>query len=212
MIVIGSDHKEINMSVLVGKPAPDFTAPAVLPSGEIVEDFKLSDLQGNYTVLFFWPLDFTFVCPTEILAHNRRMEDFKHRGVNVVGVSIDSQFTHFAWRTTPVKEGGIGPVQFPMVADVKHDITRAFGIEHPDAGVALRASFLIDRDGMVQHQVVNNLPLGRNVDEMMRMVDALQFTEAHGEVCPAGWNKGDEGMSPTTDGVADYLAANAEKL
>ncbi len=212
MIVIGSDHKEINMSVLVGKTAPDFTAPAVLPSGEIVEDFKLSDLQGEYTVIFFWPLDFTFVCPTEILAHNRRMEAFKHRGVNVVGVSIDSQFTHFAWRTMPVKEGGIGPVQFPMVADVKHDITRAFGIEHPDAGVALRASFLIDREGMVQHQVVNNLPLGRNVDEMLRMVDALQFTEKHGEVCPAGWNKGDEGMRPTTDGISDYLAANAEKL
>ncbi|MCB2146618.1 MAG: peroxiredoxin [Deltaproteobacteria bacterium] len=200
------------MSVLVGKPAPDFTAPAVLPSGEIVEDFKLSDLKGKYTVLFFWPLDFTFVCPTEILAHDRRMEAFKQRGVEVVGVSIDSQFTHFAWRTTPVKEGGIGPVQFPMVADVKHDITRAFGIEHPDAGVALRASFLIDRDGTIQHQVVNNLPLGRNVDEMLRMVDALQFTEQHGEVCPAGWNKGDEGMNPTTDGVADYLAANAEKL
>jgi len=200
------------MSVLVGKPAPDFTAPAVLPSGEIVEDFKLSDRKGKYTVLFFWPLDFTFVCPTEILAHNRRMEAFEHRGVEVVGVSIDSQFTHFAWRTTPVREGGIGPVQFPMVADVKHDITRAFGIEHPDAGVALRASFLIDRDGIVQHQVVNNLPLGRNVDEMLRMVDALQFTEKNGEVCPAGWNKGDEGMNPTAGGVADYLAANAEKL
>ncbi len=200
------------MSVLVGKPAPDFTAPAVMPSGEIVEDFKLSDRKGKYTVLFFWPLDFTFVCPTEILAHNRRMEAFKQRGVEVVGVSIDSQFTHFAWRNTPVKEGGIGPIQFPMVADVKHDIIRAFGIEHPDAGVALRASFLIDRDGTVQHQVVNNLPLGRNVDEMLRMVDALQFTEVHGEVCPAGWNKGDEGMRPTTDGVADYLAGNAEKL
>ncbi|MBR9987719.1 MAG: peroxiredoxin [Desulfosarcina sp.] len=200
------------MSVLVGKPAPDFTAPAVMPSGEIVEDFKLSDWKGKYTVLFFWPLDFTFVCPTEILAHNRRMEAFKQRGVEVIGVSIDSQFTHFAWRNTPVKEGGIGPIQFPMVADVKHDIIRAFGIEHPDAGVALRASFLIDQDGTVQHQVVNNLPLGRNVDEMLRMVDALQFTEAHGEVCPAGWNKGDEGMRPTTDGVADYLAGNAEKL
>jgi peroxiredoxin (alkyl hydroperoxide reductase subunit C) len=212
MIVIGKDNKEINMSVLVGKPAPDFTAPAVLPSGEIVEDFKLSDRKGKYTVLFFWPLDFTFVCPTEILAHNRRMEAFGHRGVEVVGISIDSQFTHFAWRNTPVREGGIGPVQFPLVADVKHDITRAFGIEHPDAGVALRASFLIDRDGIVQHQVVNNLPLGRNVDEMLRMVDALQFTEENGEVCPAGWNKGDEGMNPTAGGVADYLAANAEKL
>jgi len=200
------------MSVLVGKPAPGFTAPAVMPSGEIVENFKLSDWKGTYTVIFFWPLDFTFVCPTEILAHNRRMDEFKQRGVEVIGVSIDSQFAHFAWRNTPVKEGGIGPVAFPMVADVKHDIARAFGIEHPDAGVALRASFLIDRDGTVQHQVVNNLPLGRNVDEMLRMVDALQFTEAHGEVCPAGWNQGDEGMRPTTDGVADYLAANEEKL
>jgi peroxiredoxin (alkyl hydroperoxide reductase subunit C) len=200
------------MSILVGSTAPDFTAPAVLPSGEIVDDFRLSDLKGKYVVLFFWPLDFTFVCPTEIIAHDRRMADFKQRGVEVVGISIDSQFTHFAWRNTSVNEGGIGPVQFPIVADVKHQITRNFGIEHPDAGVALRASFLIDRDGMVQHQVVNNLPLGRNVDEMLRMVDALQFTDEHGEVCPAGWNKGDAGMTPTSGGVADYLAANAEKL
>ena len=200
------------MSVIVGKSAPDFTAPAVMPSGVIEDAFKLSDLQGKYVVLFFWPLDFTFVCPTEIIAHDRRMEDFQQRGVEVVGISIDSQFTHFAWRTMPVNEGGIGPVQFPIVADVKHEITRAYGIEHPDAGVALRASFLIDRDGMVQHQVVNNLPLGRNVDEMLRMVDALQFTEEHGEVCPAGWHKGDQGMTPTSNGVADYLAANAEKL
>jgi peroxiredoxin 2/4 len=204
--------KENNMSVLVGKAAPDFTAPAVLPSGEIVETFKLSDLKGKYVVLFFWPLDFTFVCPTEIIAHDRRMEEFKTRGVEVVGVSIDSQFTHFAWRNTPVNEGGIGSVQFPMVADVKHEISRAYGIEHPDAGVALRASFLIDRNGMVQHQVVNNLPLGRNVAEMLRLIDALQFTEEYGEVCPAGWNKGDEGMKPTADGVSAYLAANAKKL
>jgi peroxiredoxin 2/4 len=212
MRIIGSPEKETTMSVLVGKPAPDFTAPAVLPSGEIVDDFKLSDLKGKYTVLFFWPLDFTFVCPTEIIAHNRRMEAFKERGVEVVGVSIDSQFTHFAWRSTPVNEGGIGPIQFPIVADVKHEIVHAYGIEHPDAGVALRASFLIDREGTVQHQVVNNLPLGRNVTEMLRMIDALQFTEEHGEVCPAGWNKGEEGMKPTTEGVADYLAANSEKL
>jgi peroxiredoxin (alkyl hydroperoxide reductase subunit C) len=200
------------MSVIVGTAAPEFTAPAVLPSGAIEDNFNLSDLKGKYVVLFFWPLDFTFVCPTEIIAHDRRMADFKARGVEVVGISIDSQFTHFAWRSTPVDEGGIGPVQFPIVADVKHDITRAYGIEHPEAGVALRASFLIDREGIVQHQVVNNLPLGRNVDEMLRMVDALQYTEEHGEVCPAGWNKGDQGMTPTTDGVADYLATNAEKL
>lgn len=199
------------MSVLVTKEAPDFVAPAVMPGGAIEEEFKLSDLRGKYVVLFFWPLDFTFVCPTEIIAHDHRVAKFKERNVEVVGVSIDSQFTHFAWRNTPVKDGGIGDVQFPMVADVNHEITQAYGIEHP-AGVALRASFLIDRNGTVQHQVVNNLPLGRNVDEMLRVVDALQFTEEHGEVCPAGWQKGEEGMTPTAEGVADYLSSKSEKL
>jgi peroxiredoxin 2/4 len=199
------------MSVLVTKEAPDFVAPAVMPSGAIEEQFKLSDLRGKYVVLFFWPLDFTFVCPTEIIAHDRRVAQLKERNVEVVGVSIDSQFTHFAWRNTPIDEGGIGAVQFPMVADVNHEITRAYGIEHSD-GVALRASFLIDRNGTVQHQVVNNLPLGRNVDEMLRMVDALQFTEEHGEVCPAGWQRGEEGMTPTADGVADYLSSKSDKL
>jgi peroxiredoxin (alkyl hydroperoxide reductase subunit C) len=199
------------MSILIAKEAPDFTAPAVMPSGVIEEQFKLSDLRGKYVVLFFWPLDFTFVCPTEIIAHDRRMAQFVERNVAVVGVSIDSQFTHFAWRNTPVNDGGIGPVQFPMVADVTHAIAKAYGIEHPD-GVALRASFLIDRNGIVQHQVVNNLPLGRNVDEMLRMVDALQFFEEYGEVCPAGWQKGDEGMKPTAEGVASYLTSKAKKL
>lgn len=199
------------MSVLVSKQAPDFTAPAVNPSG-CIEDFTLSSLRGKYVVLFFWPLDFTFVCPTEIIAHDRRLQEFRDRGVEVVGVSIDSQFTHFAWRSTPVDQGGIGPVGFSMVADVKHEIAQAYGIEHPQAGVALRASFLIDRDGIVQHQVVNNLPLGRNVDEMLRLVDALQFTEEHGEVCPAGWQKGDAGMKPDAGGVADFLSKNVEKL
>ena len=199
------------MSVLVAKEAPDFTAPAVMPEGNIKEDFKLSDLRGKYVVLFFWPLDFTFVCPTEIIAHDKRMEQFKGRNVEVVGISIDSQFTHFAWRSTSIDEGGIGSVQFPMVADVKHEITNAYGIEHPD-GVALRASFLIDKDGIVQHQVVNNLPLGRDVDEMIRVVDALQFSEQYGEVCPAGWRQGESGMKPTSDGVADYLTKNVDKL
>jgi peroxiredoxin (alkyl hydroperoxide reductase subunit C) len=198
------------MSVLVTRQAPDFTAPAVMPDGTIA-DFRLSSLRGRYVVLFFWPLDFTFVCPTEIVAHDRRMPQFQERGVDVVGISIDSQFTHFAWRNTPLAEGGIGPVRFPIVADIRHDITRAYGAEHPD-GVALRASFLIDRQGVVQHQVVNNLPLGRSVDEMLRVVDALQFTEEHGEVCPAGWHKGEEGMAPTPEGVADYLAKHGEKL
>jgi peroxiredoxin (alkyl hydroperoxide reductase subunit C) len=200
------------MSVLVGRPAPDFTAAAVMPDGTINEGFKLSDLKGKHVVLFFWPLDFTFVCPSEIIAHDHRLEEFKKRGVEVVGVSIDSQFTHYAWRDTPVNKGGIGPVKFPMVADVKHEITNAYDVSHPDAGVAMRGSFLIDKDGVVQHQQVNNLPLGRNVDEMIRLVDALQFTEEHGEVCPAGWNAGDEGMKADAEGVADYLAKHAEEL
>jgi peroxiredoxin 2/4 len=199
------------MSVLTAKEAPDFTASAVMPNNTIVDDFKLSNLRGKPVVLFFWPLDFTFVCPTEIIAHDHRLEEFKKRGVEVVGVSIDSQFTHFAWKSTEIKAGGIGDVQFPIVADVTHEITQAYGVEHPD-GVAMRASFLIDKDGIVQHQVVNNLPLGRNVDEMIRMVDAMQFHEEHGEVCPAGWTKGDTGMKDTADGVANYLSENAEKL
>ena len=199
------------MSVLVTKAAPDFTAPAAMPDGSIKDDFKLSDLRGKYIVLFFYPLDFTFVCPSEIIAHDKRLAQFKEKGVEVIGVSIDSQFTHFAWKKTPVDKGGSGPVKFPLVADIKHEITNTYGVEHPD-GVALRASFLIDKDGIVQHQTVNNLPLGRNVDEMLRMADALQFFEAHGEVCPAGWNKGEDGMKPSTDGVAEYLASHADKL
>lgn len=199
------------MSILVNKEAPDFTAPAVMPDGKINEIFTLSELKGKYVLLFFWPLDFTFVCPTEIIAHDHRAAQFKASNVEIVGVSIDSQFTHHAWRKTPVDKGGIGEVGFPMVADVRHEITKDYGVEHP-AGVALRASFLIDKKGIVQHQVVNNLPLGRNVDEMLRMVDALQFFEEHGEVCPAGWKKGDAGMSASADGVASYLASHSESL
>lgn len=199
------------MSVLVNRPAPDFIAPAVLANGSIVEEFDSATLRGKYVVVFFWPLDFTFVCPSEIIAHNNRMDKFRALDVEVVGVSIDSQYTHYAWRNTPVEKGGIGPVEFTMVADVKHDIVRAYGIEHDD-GVALRASFLIDRDGIVQHQVVNNLPLGREVDEMIRLIEALQFTEEHGEVCPAGWRKGAKGMKADAEGVAAYLAENADQL
>jgi peroxiredoxin 2/4 len=199
------------MGILVAKPAPDFTAPAVMPDGTINNAFTLSALKGKYVVLFFWPLDFTFVCPTEILAHDHRMDGFKKRGVELVGVSIDSQYTHFTWRNIPVKEGGIGPVQFPLVADVKHEIARAYGVEHPD-GVALRASFLIDKNGVVQHQVVNNLPLGRNVDEMLRMVDALQFFEKNGEVCPAGWQSGQAGIKETAESVASFLDKHGREL
>ncbi|MFZ7304742.1 peroxiredoxin C [Avibacterium avium] len=199
--------------VLVTRQAPDFTASAVLGNGEIVDNFNLKEhIKGKPAVIFFWPLDFTFVCPSEIIAFDHRYQEFKNRGVEVVGVSIDSQFTHNAWRKTSVEAGGIGEVQFAMVADVKHDIAQAYGIEHPEAGVALRASFLIDKDGVVRHQVVNDLPLGRNIDEMIRMVDALQFHEEHGEVCPAQWEKGKEGMKDSPEGVAKYLKQNADKL
>ncbi|MBI2382867.1 MAG: peroxiredoxin [Gammaproteobacteria bacterium] len=200
------------MSVLVGRKAPDFTAAAVMGDGSIKEDFKLADCKGKPVVLFFWPLDFTFVCPSEIIAHEHRRKAFEERGVQLIGVSIDSQFTHYAWRQTPVNKGGIGEIGFPMVADVKHEIVKAYGIDHPEAGVAFRASFLIDRNGVVRHQVVNDLPLGRDVDEMLRMVDALQFNEQHGEVCPAGWEKGKPGMKASAKGVAEYLEKHATKL
>ena len=200
------------MTVLVGRPAPDFTAPAVLGDGTITENFRLSEFRGKPVVLFFWPLDFTFVCPSEIIAHENRRREFEKRGVQLIGVSIDSQFTHYAWRQTPVNKGGIGEIGFPMVADVTHAVTQAYGIEHPSEGVAFRGSFLIDKDGVVRHQVVNDLPLGRDVDEMLRMVDALQFHEQHGEVCPAGWQKGEAGMKASASGVADYLAKHAEAL
>lgn len=201
------------MSVLVGRPAPDFTASAVLGNGEIVDSFNLAEaIKGKPAVIFFYPLDFTFVCPSELIAFDHRLEEFKKRGVEVIGVSIDSQFTHNAWRNTPVDQGGIGPVQYTLVADVKHDICQAYDVEHPEAGVAFRGSFLIDKEGVVRHQVVNDLPLGRNVDEMLRMIDALQFHEEHGDVCPAGWEKGDKGMEASTEGVASYLSDNADEL
>jgi len=200
------------MGVLVGKKAPDFTANAVMGNNEIKE-ITLSKLaKGKYAVLFFYPLDFTFVCPSELLAFDHRMKEFKKRGVEVIGVSIDSQFTHLAWKNTAVENGGIGQVSYPLVADVKHEICRAYDVEFEAAGVAFRGAFLIDQTGVVRHQVVNDLPLGRNVDEMLRMVDALQFTEKHGEVCPAGWTQGQEGMQASPEGVAKYLAAHHQEL
>ena len=199
--------------VLVTRQAPDFTSSAVLGNGEIIDNFNFKKhIEGKAAVLFFYPLDFTFVCPSELIAFDHRYEEFKKRGVEVVGVSIDSQFTHNAWRNTPTENGGIGAVKYALAADVKHDIAKAYGIEHPEAGVALRASFLIDKNGVVRHQVVNDLPLGRNIDEMLRMVDALQFHEEHGEVCPAQWEKGKEGMKDNPEGVAKYLKQNADKL
>lgn len=199
------------MSVLVTQEAPDFTSAAVLADGSIVDNFTLSSLRGKKIMLFFYPLDFTFVCPSEILANHHRMAKFTEKGVEVVGVSIDSQFTHNAWRNTKPEDGGLGKINFPLVADVNHSIMESYGVVHP-ADIALRASFLIDEKFIVRHQVVNDLPLGRDVDDMLRMVDALDFHTTHGEVCPAGWTQGDEGMKDTPEGVAKYLAKNADKL
>ncbi|SKB42993.1 peroxiredoxin (alkyl hydroperoxide reductase subunit C) [Malaciobacter marinus] len=198
--------------MLVTKKAPDFTANAVLADGQIVEDFNLYENIGeNGAVLFFYPLDFTFVCPSEIIAFSKRIDEFKERGINVIGVSVDSQFSHFAWRETAVENGGIGRVKYPLVADLSKQISKDYDVLF-DESVALRGSFLIDKDGTIRHAVINDLPLGRNIDEMIRMVDTMLFTNEHGEVCPAGWNKGDEGMKPDTNGVADYLAKNENNL
>jgi peroxiredoxin 2/4 len=201
------------MSVLVGREAPDFTAPAVLADGTIVDEFNLkSEIKGKNAVIFFYPLDFTFVCPSELIAFSKRVAEFESRNTQVIGVSIDSHFTHNAWRNTDVNNGGIGAVKYPLIADLTHSICKDYDVETPDGAVAFRGSFLIDTNGVVRHQVVNDLPLGRNVDEMIRMVDALLFHEEHGEVCPAGWNKGDTGMKADPEGVAAYLSENADKL
>lgn len=200
------------MSVLVGKIAPDFTAPAVMADNTINEAFNLkSYLNGRIGVIFFYPLDFTFVCPSEIIAFANRLKDFHARDAEIIGVSVDSHFSHLAWKNTPVEKGGIGNIQFPLVADLTKQIARDYDVL-VDESVAFRGTFLIDEKGVVRHQIVNDLPLGRNVDEAIRMVDALKFHEEHGEVCPAGWNKGSEGMQATSEGVATYLEKNAAKL
>ncbi|MBK5416042.1 peroxiredoxin [Pseudomonas sp. TH31] len=200
------------MSVLVGKQAPDFTVPAVLGNGEIVDSFTLSSaIKGKYGLVFFYPLDFTFVCPSELIALDNRMADFAELNVEVVAVSIDSHFTHNAWRNTPVNNGGIGQVRYTMAADIKQEIMKAYDVQSAD-GVAFRGAFLIDDKGVVRSQIINDLPLGRNIEELIRVVEALQFHEAHGEVCPANWKKGDKGMTASTEGVAAYLTEHAAAL
>lgn len=205
------------MSILVSKEAPFFKDEykkfnAVLPDGTLTEDFNFKKVANNkYAVLFFYPLDFTFVCPTELIAFDKRINDFKKANVEVFSVSIDSYFSHKAWRDTPVNKGGVGPLNYIMVSDIKGEIMRAYDVQS-EGGVAFRGSFLIDKKGIVQHQVINNLPLGRSVDEMLRMVDALQFTEANGEVCPAGWQKGKEAIRPNPEGISKYLCNNVNNL
>ncbi len=201
------------MSVLVGRKAPDFTVAAVLGNGEIVDKFNLHEhLKGKYGLVFFYPLDFTFVCPSELIALDHRIEDFKSRNVEVVAVSIDSHFTHNAYRNTPVNKGGIGPVRYTMAADMTHSICQAYGVEHPVAGIAFRGAFVIDTNGVVRSQIVNDLPIGRNIEEILRIIDAVQFFEEKGEVCPAGWQKGNVGMKASPQGVAEYLAEHSDKL
>jgi peroxiredoxin (alkyl hydroperoxide reductase subunit C) len=200
------------MCTLVTKKAPDFTAKAVLGDNTIVDNFNLYQNIGDKgAVVFFYPLDFTFVCPSELIAFDHRLKEFKDRGINVIGVSVDSHYTHLAWKNTPVEKGGIGKIGYPLVADLDKSIAQNFGVLL-DAGIALRGSFLLDKDATVRHAVINDLPLGRNIDEMIRVVDAMLFTNEHGEVCPAGWHKGEKGMKPTPEGVAEYLAGNADKL
>lgn len=200
------------MSVLVGKDAPNFTATAVMPDNSFKEDFNLlEEGKGKNIILFFYPLDFTFVCPSEIIAFNNRIKDFEDKNTLLVGCSVDSQFSHYAWKNTDVNKGGIGQVQFPLVADITKQIARDYDVLLGES-VSFRGTFLIDQKGIVRHQVVNDLPLGRNVDETLRMIDALTFHESNGEVCPAGWNKGDEGMTASKDGVSHYLEKNAETL
>ncbi|MFA6037836.1 MAG: peroxiredoxin [Legionellales bacterium] len=200
-------------AILVGRKAPDFTAPAVNKAGEIIGQYNLAEnIKGKYALLFFYPLDFTFVCPSELIALDKRMDQFNERNVEVIGISIDSHFTHKAWRDTPVNDGGIGPVNYPLIADINHKIAKDYGVQHQEIGVAYRAAILIDKNGVVRVQIINDLPIGRNIDELVRLVDALQFHEEHGEVCPAGWKKGDKGMNATPAGVAKYLAENSGKL
>ena len=199
------------MSVLVQKEAPSFTAAAIMPDNTIDESFTLQKYRGRYVVLFFYPLDFTFVCPSEILAFDHRLDEFRKRDCEVIGVSVDSHFTHLAWKKTPVEDGGIGAIRLPLVSDLTKQIAREYGILSGES-VALRGTFLIDREGIVRHQVVNDLGLGRNIDDVLRTLDALQHTESSGNVCPANWEKGKEAMEPSAIGVKKYLKDFGLKL
>ncbi len=203
---------EFNMNPFIGKSAPDFEAKVVMQDNSIVAEFNLKKyLKGHKGIVFFYPLDFTFVCPSEIIAFNNRLGEFSVRNTKIVAISVDSHFSHHAWKAMPVNKGGIGNIQFPLVSDLKKEISTAYNVLNED-GISYRATFLIDEQFNIRHYLINDLPLGRNVDETIRMIDALDHHTTHGEVCPAGWKKGDQGMSPTHQGVSDYLTSNAERL
>ena len=193
----------MSLTTLVTQQAPDFTAEAVMADNSFAS-ITLSGLKGKFVLLLFYPLDFTFVCPSEILAFNRQIAAFKAKNCEVIGISVDSKFTHLAWKNTPIENGGIGNSQFPLVQDLDREIAKSYGILLNNS-VALRGLFLIDPTGTVRHCIINDLPLGRSVTEAIRMLDAIQFSDTHGEVCPANWQEGEEAMKPTTEGVADYL-------
>jgi peroxiredoxin (alkyl hydroperoxide reductase subunit C) len=199
-----------HMSNIITKSAPDFTATAVMGDNSMEPEFTLSSFRGKYVILFFYPMDFTFVCPTEIIAFDEKLEDFKSRDTEIIGVSVDSKYTHLAWKNTPVDKGGIGGIRYPLVADITKEISRSYDVLLEE-GVALRGLFLIDRDGIVRHAVMNDKPLGRSVTEALRMVDALRFHEKRGHVCPANWQEGEEGMEESTQGVVDYLSKFSRK-
>ena len=204
------------MTLLIGKEAPDFTADACTPDGELLEGFHLHpEIDKRYGVIFFYPMDFTFVCPTEILALSSQAEMFKKLNCSVVGISVDSKWTHNAWRNTPPKMGGIGDISFTLISDLDRSISASYGVLAEDSrsyypsGVSVRATFLTDKNRIVRHMVVNDEPLGRNMNELIRMIQALQFFEENGQVCPSGWNTGDAGMINTPEGVADYLSTSS---
>lgn len=200
------------MQVFIGKAAPDFTAKAIMSDNSIESEFNLRYYaKGHRVVLFFYPLDFTFVCPSEIIALNNRLGEFTERNTKLAVISVDSHFSHLAWKNTSTNKGGIGNVQFPMISDINKIASQSYNVLHEE-GMSLRGTFVIDEEFVVRHLHVNDLPIGRNVDEILRIIDALDFYEKHGEVCPAGWNKGDEGIDPSHKGIAHYLASNAEKL
>lgn len=191
---------------MIGQKFPTTTVNAVMANGSINEEFSVSNYaDGKYSVVFFYPLDFTFVCPTEILAFNKAASEFEKRGCKLIGASVDSHFSHAAWRDTPLAKGGIGPVDFPLISDMERKLSSELGIL-ADGGVTYRAAYLIDGKGVVRHMVINDLPLGRNVEEMLRMVDALEFFEKNGEVCPANWTQGEEGLQTTSESTGAYLA------
>jgi peroxiredoxin 2/4 len=200
-----NQNEENIMSVLVGRKAPDFDVAAVVNGSQFVDSCKLSDFKGKYVVLFFYPLDFTFVCPTELHAFQEKLQEFRDRNVELIGCSVDSKFSHFAWLNTPRSQGGIKGVTYTLLSDLNKTVSADYDVLLEGAGIALRGLFLIDKEGVVQHQVVNHLALGRNIDEVLRLVDALQFTEEHGEVCPANWNKGDKTMAPTQEGLIEFF-------